>query len=376
MSSEQKYCLVTHDGNVVFLDEKSGKLIHSAIGTCEINLFFRIDEGVLHLAGLPSQLKLDNETISLVEACPITVTQSKEPNKFGLLIAGKYLCAEDGGYTTISRNIMATWETFSLVEVESLYKERISVMNRAAIPSIRFSRKFSIPKIIHQVFIASQNYSTELPETLDRHIQSIRAMNQNWQYTLWRNKDVHDFIYDHYGFDILEMYLKINPLYAAARADLFRYLCVYKLGGVYLDLKSSTRVPLDTILEDGDEFVTSQWNNNMAWSHAELEHIVGGEYQQWFIISAPGNPFLESVINEVLYKITNYSRELDGVGRLGVLRITGPIVYTLAVQKLINKFPLRIIHSENSGLIYGKIARAINGFSKHYSLLNDPIILI
>ena len=50
-----------------------------------------------------------------------------------------------------------------------------------------------------------------------------------------------NYIRREYGESILSCYLRIDPVYGAARADLFRYLLLYRTGGVYLDIKSAAR---------------------------------------------------------------------------------------------------------------------------------------
>ena len=50
---------------------------------------------------------------------------------------------------------------------------------------------------------------------------------------------------------------------------------------------------------------------------------------------APGHPFLKAVIESVLTNIDSYRPWLDGTGKIGVLRVSGPIAYTLAIHPLL-----------------------------------------
>src|SRR5438067_2696757 len=88
----------------------------------------------------------------------------------------------------------------------------------------------SIPKVIHQTFPTK-----DLPPRIQANVELIRSQNPDYEWNFYDDKKIVDFISSRYDQRILDLYLKINPNYGAARADLFRYLCIYQLGGVYLD---------------------------------------------------------------------------------------------------------------------------------------------
>ncbi len=237
----------------------------------------------------------------------------------------------------------------------------------------------SIPKIIHQTFGSSQ-----LPDELSENIAKIKALNPGWEYRFYDDVDMIGFIAANYDSHVVECFNRINPVYGAARADLFRYLLVYKCGGVYLDIKSSLRLPLDSILRDDDQYLLSHWQAPFAnWGEfQELSHIARGEFQQWHIIATPGHPFLESVIKYVLNKIDCYTPGVDGVGRYGVLRVTGPIAYTLAIEPLLKLHPHRFAESDGElGFEYNIISASTNPvghralFKNHYTTLTEPLII-
>lgn len=151
---------------------------------------------------------------------------------------------------------------------------------------------------------------------------------------------------------MLSRYQNLKPEYGAARADLFRYLLLYRYGGIYLDLKSTIIRPLDEVVGTLDSFIISQWNNGAGGPfagyglHKELSKVKGGEFQQWFLVSVPGHPFLKAVLEEVLSRINLYRPWSEAVGRLGVVRTTGPIPFTLAIQPLLDQYPHRRVKDE------------------------------
>jgi mannosyltransferase OCH1-like enzyme len=110
-----------------------------------------------------------------------------------------------------------------------------------------------IPKIIHQTFSAQR----DMPDFLAVNIAQLRQMNPGWEYRLYEDEDCARFIRENYDADIYRLYEAIHPDYGAARADFFRYLLLYREGGVYLDIKSGCARPLDDIVQESDEFLLS-----------------------------------------------------------------------------------------------------------------------
>ena len=237
-----------------------------------------------------------------------------------------------------------------------------------------------IPKIIHQT-----HYLDVLPAEINENIVKIKALNPGWEYRFYNDNDIQRFISENYGPDILAYFNRINPSYGAARADLFRYLVVYQCGGVYLDIKSTLTVPLDTVITDDDAFLLSYWKNKAGDEfegfgiHPELD-AQKGEFQQWHVIGAPGHPFLKAVIEAVLSNIDTYLPSLHGVGQHGVVRLTGPVAYTLAINSLLRSHACRIAGGEEEiGLkysIYKKYSHMHIAKAGHYTVLKDSIILL
>lgn len=258
-------------------------------------------------------------------------------------------------------------------------KEKIfPTLNRAAVSRYVAAVDMggSIPRILHQTF-----YERTLAPQLQDNVDQLRAANPGWEYRFYDDADILRFIGDHYPAAVLARFLRIDARYGAARADLFRYLLMYKVGGVYLDIKSGAREPFDRVLRPDDRFVLSYWNaSNTAagWGqHYELRDIAAGELQQWHIICAPGHPFLKAVIDTVLANIDTYLPSLHGVGKNGVLRVTGPIAYTRAIHRILAQHPHRIVDSDHDlGLTYNIYRNQSHetSFKSHYSVQVHPLV--
>lgn len=229
-----------------------------------------------------------------------------------------------------------------------------------------------ISKIIHQTYYAKE----KLPDAIKENIEELKRLNPTWEYRLYDDKDIEDYIKSNFP-SILKLYKKINPMYGAVRADLFRYLVIYNEGGVYLDIKSTFLYPLDSIIQEDDQAIFSHWNTENWGTHPEISNPKG-EFQQCFIIMAKGHPFMKSVIEHVLQNIKNYRPYFYGSGKQCVLRVSGPVAYTLAMESILNNYSYRLVNSFNElGYVYSiydnhEIHKTI--FPKHYSELSEPII--
>lgn len=237
-----------------------------------------------------------------------------------------------------------------------------------------------IPRIIHQTYPG-----TALPEALRDNVADLVSANPGWDHRLYDDRAIERFISDYYPREVLAAYLRIRPEYGAARADLFRYLAIYRLGGVYLDIKSRFIRPIDEVTDGDEGIVLAQWRNGGGGTHQgfglheELVHIAGGEFQQWHVIAAPGHPFLRAVILRVLSNLDRYSPWKYGVGRIGVFRLTGPIAYTLAIHPLLGTSPAKVVSDETAlSLEYSITGDYVHkdAFQRHYSQYDTAILTL
>ena len=94
----------------------------------------------------------------------------------------------------------------------------------------------------------------------------------------------------------------------------------------------------------------------------------------------PGHPFLKAVIENVLRNIECYNPLLHRVGGKAVLRVTGPIAYTLAIVPLLSRYQHRVAdRTTASGFVYSVLSevgatshQAL--FRSHYNHLTEPLI--
>lgn len=118
----------------------------------------------------------------------------------------------------------------------------------------------------------------------------------------------------------------------AARADFFRYCVLFKLGGIYLDLKSVFRIPdvFTHIIHPEDEAI-------LDIKHKEYEPYRMkwdlGTYEQWFLVYAPGHPYLKEMIDQMTRTINSRVLIRTGSIKHAILRLTGPDAYSAAIHE-------------------------------------------
>ena len=255
---------------------------------------------------------------------------------------------------------------------------RLNVQSIQSITELR-PTELNIPQKIHQVFFSDR----ALPSDIANNIHQLRQQNPEWDYNFYNDEDMHQFVINNFNSEIVAAYEKLEKSYGAARVDLFRYLLLYRVGGIYLDIKSSASQPLASVIRENDTFILSQWQNSPdgrypGWGlHDDINWVSGGEFQQWYIAAAPGHPFLAAVIGNVVRNIKLYNEGLHGSGQYGVLRVTGPIAYTASIAPILHLFPHRRVDSEQDlGLIYSIYddERHVKLFKDHYSDLRIPIV--
>ena len=163
-----------------------------------------------------------------------------------------------------------------------------------------------IEKNLVQTFF-TQHWQPELVETIDR----MRALNPGHRYLFFTDDDILAFIREHYEADILRQYRRLAV--GSARADFFRYLVLYRLGGAYCDMDSTIDVPIAQLLHDTDEALLTREGNR-------------GAFVQWVMFYRSGHRLLAETIRLVMERIRTVSGPLD--------QVTGPPVLSEAVRRL------------------------------------------
>jgi mannosyltransferase OCH1-like enzyme len=87
-----------------------------------------------------------------------------------------------------------------------------------------------VPLIIYQSW-----HSNKVPEKMKDNIYKLLEVNPEFDYSLYSDEKCREFIDNNYPKDVVNAFDMLIP--GAYKSDLWRYCILYKLGGVYLDIK-------------------------------------------------------------------------------------------------------------------------------------------
>ena len=176
----------------------------------------------------------------------------------------------------------------------------------------RPEKKTIIPKNIFQSW-----YTRDLSWSLRRKIDSMKNMNPYYKHKIFTDEEIDTFVEENYPGEVFSCYSKLKII--VVKVDFWRYLTLYKLGGVYLDFDSSIEKPLDNLIGESDEaIITAEGNPNL--------------FVQWALIFRAGHPILERTIDLIVENIKKNRFPND------IHQMTGPSVYSRAIYE---------VHKEN-----------------------------
>lgn len=243
------------------------------------------------------------------------------------------------------------------------------------------STKRRIPRTIYRTW-----KDNNLPLKFQKAWDFTEKHNPEYDQLLFTDNDVEHFMRSYTSKRLQDAYFSINPKFGAARADIFRYAVLYEFGGVYIDIKSSAK-SLDEIIRQDDVYILSKWPVPLGqmddFCSANLSYACKhGEYEQWWLISAPKHPFLKAVLENVMDTIENYTLGKFPPSKASVLRLTGPTIYTISIDNAIASgcTDFRYTCSDcNSTFNYSPFGKHVNEYKKantvHYSQVQESIVI-
>jgi mannosyltransferase OCH1-like enzyme len=160
-----------------------------------------------------------------------------------------------------------------------------------------------IPKIIHQTW-----KTTQIPDNWLESQKSCKALHPDYKYILWTDDDMDEFVKREYP-NFYQTYISYK--YHIQRCDAFRYLVLYKYGGIYLDLDIVCKKNLNNFI-----------NYDLVLTHSSN---IKTSLTNSFIMIIPEHPFFKYCIDQ----LPNYSNSYSYFGKhLHIMNSTGPIFLT------------------------------------------------
>lgn len=246
----------------------------------------------------------------------------------------------------------------------------------------------NIPFVIYRTY-----YDKEIAKKFIKAKEITLKNNPNLIEKFFDDSMVDDYIKKNFSHRIYNAYNSINKDYGPARADFFRYLVIYKEGGIYLDIKSYIQNNIEKELNNDKLLVskgskyyypfsygfTQQQLNTYDWSYFSKTKDCG-EYNNWHFMSPKGNEVLKKTIEHIVINIEYAKKNKDKYnnGEYSVLGLTGPILFSRVINKYRNKDNLKFYDKNfNNNISYSisDVNHKKIGYKKHYSQLKEKNII-
>lgn len=171
----------------------------------------------------------------------------------------------------------------------------------------------SIPKVIIQSWKTKQ-----LQGGMAANVEKVKSLNPDYTYMLFDDADCKAFLLEHFGLTYVHAFEALIP--GAFKCDFWRYAYLYINGGVYMDIDMVPLVPLNTLIDPDDEFVSVL--------DRKIPIIPQCGIWQSFLAVKPKHPALLYALQISFVNIA--TRRQDVVE--DCLSITGPIIMGIAMN--------------------------------------------
>jgi mannosyltransferase OCH1-like enzyme len=166
-------------------------------------------------------------------------------------------------------------------------------------------------------------HNNKVDPKMKQCIDKLKATNPEFNHYFYNQEQCFSFIKENFPQEVADAYDSLIPY--AYKSDLWRYCVLYKLGGVYLDVKFYTTQSLFGIINKYPEiFVKYVPKKILKESYIDKQiQIYNG-----FMVSPPNNSIFKSMIDAIVKntKEKNYTE--------GPLDITGPMLLANIVMKI------------------------------------------
>lgn len=167
-----------------------------------------------------------------------------------------------------------------------------------------------IPKIIWQTY---KDPLESLPKYMKDAIETWKNLNPEYEYKYMDDSQAAEFVKKFYGQDMYDLFMSF-PV-GVMRGDLWRYLIIYAYGGVYADLDTLCKQPIE------------------SWLKPEYDMIVCPEHDlhfcQWAFAASKNNSIIKSVIDLVVERNKKPNYNIPHF----IHYYTGPGVWTSGILK-------------------------------------------
>lgn len=177
----------------------------------------------------------------------------------------------------------------------------------------------NFPKIIHQIWYQGINKASN---KLKENSMLVKLYHSFWIYIIWDNIMITKFIKN----DTILFHTYKNFKYLHQKVDFFKYIILYKLGGVYIDMDVRLLKSFDNLIKENNNYdvIVSSLHYNKLENFVLCHNSIC--INNGIIISKPGSDFLFKIINQIISFPNCYPFDINS--SLCINNTTGPSLFT------------------------------------------------
>ena len=179
-----------------------------------------------------------------------------------------------------------------------------------------------IPRIIHQTYKTS-----DVPDRVKGLMRTWAEKNPGWKTRFYNDAECYKFVEREFP-EYHDAYVSLPK--DVERSDFFRYLIVLHTGGVYADIDTECRQPMDSYLRSTDTLVVGWENEFRTDEMAYSRHFVRRrQVLNWVFAGAPGHPALREICDHIArsaHRVFTNNTNRDTLERTGPGAFTDVIV--------------------------------------------------
>lgn len=183
------------------------------------------------------------------------------------------------------------------------------------------------PKIIHQIFWDFSGKDRKIEEIAEYNAcsKSWKENHKDWEYKLWYGKEMHDFAKKEFP----EYFEKWNNLpKKIMKVDTFRYMLMYKIGGLYTDLDEESFQSINFIV-DNEKY--KKYNTILFCDNDKNNRNCDNS----ILISKKNNYFWIELLNEIFENIDkNQESVWDATGQNALFKIYNKTLFKYKILEL------------------------------------------
>lgn len=243
----------------------------------------------------------------------------------------------------------------SLLGLEDVQLPELSVNGSAAISQF--------PKAIYQT---APHIGPDTPKTLT---ESWKRMNPHYYYEIFDDESALRFVSELYNKsrpDLVRVFRDVHQ--KVITADLFRYILMFELGGIYTDVDTECLRSIDTwgvphnatinlvVGLETNELDPGIFGDDMV---ADFGFVHRLQFLQWTLMAKPRHSVMETAINQIvdgiIHKARSQQKAIKSVRftHAEILNLSGPGLYTRIVKAYIqDETQRRVLDAEMASTSY------------------------